>query len=692
MSLPEKVTAQHLKRNAYLYVRQSTLRQVFENCESTERQYALRQRAVALGWAHDQIVVIDSDLGQSGASASDRKGFQQLVTEVSLGRAGMVMGLEVSRLARNSSDWHRLLELCALGNTLILDEDGIYNPAHFNDRLLLGLKGTMSEAELHVLHARLFGGILNKARRGELWLPLPVGLVFDPVRRVVLDPDKQVQETIRYFFETFRRVGSAFSTVRAFKAEGILFPKRIDKGPHKGELLWVELTHACARRVLHSPRYAGAYCFGRKSHQKLPNGHVRSRLKPRDEWIVLLPDAHEGYITWEQFDANEQRLQENSRAYGHDRRKSPAREGPSLLQGLVICGKCGQRMTVRYHQSKGRQVPEYSCRKRSIEFAEPVCQVIVGDLIDAEVGALLVKMVSPLSLEVALLVRQELQSQLEEAVRLRMRQVERVQYEADLARRRYMQVDPANRLVADILEAEWNQQLRDLQEAQKEYDQWKKDNSLVFTEEQRSKILSLASDFPKLWKNPKTPQRERKRMIRLLIEDVTLFKDKQLTVQIRFKGGTTQTLQLPLSLPAWKLWQTSIQVVEEIDQLLDRYTPEEIAKILNKKGYLSGKGNPFHRQLVYSIQDTYGLKSRYDRLREKGLLTLEEIGQQLNICMRTVKMWRNHGFLKAYAYNDKNQCLYEDPGDKAPIPGKHKGMRGWTELLPNLIKEVQYET
>ena len=274
----QKITSAHLLRSAYLYVRQSTLRQVLENTESTKRQYALRDRAVALGWPIERIVVIDSDLGQSGASAADREGFQQLVTEVSLGRVGIVLGLEVSRLARNSTDWHRLLELCALADTLILDEDGLYNPAHFNDRLLLGLKGTMSEAELHVLKARLRGGILSRARRGELKQMVPVGFVHDAQDRVILDPDAQVQQAVRLFFEIFQRTGSCLAVVKEFHAQQLLFPHRLRSGAHKGELVWGELLHCRARQIIHNPRFAGAFVFGRTRQRHLPNGKVRSRL------------------------------------------------------------------------------------------------------------------------------------------------------------------------------------------------------------------------------------------------------------------------------------------------------------------------------------------------------------------------------------------------------------------------------
>lgn len=352
-----KVSAEHLRRQAYLYVRQSTLRQVIENTESTQRQYDLRRRAVALGWGEEQIEVIDSDLGQSGASAVDREGFQRLVSEVGLGRAGIVMGLEVSRLARNSSDWHRLLEICALRGTLILDEDGLYDPMDFNDRLLLGLKGTMSEAELHMIRARLRGGMLNKARRGELRLRLPGGFVYDAQDRVVLDPDRQVQASICLLFATFRRVGSAHATVKAYREQGLAFPARPHSGPHKGELVWRPLTNGRVGNVLHNPRYAGAYAYGRRRQRPRDlDGRTRTEVRPREEWHTLILDAHPGYITWAEYEENLARLRHNARATPESRR-GPPREGPALLQGLVICGVCGARMSVRYQGSKQAPKP-----------------------------------------------------------------------------------------------------------------------------------------------------------------------------------------------------------------------------------------------------------------------------------------------------------------------------------------------
>jgi DNA invertase Pin-like site-specific DNA recombinase len=667
-----KVQARHLKRNAYLYVRQSTLRQVLENTESTKRQYALRERAMALGWRLDQVIVIDSDLGQSGASAVDREGFQQLVSEVGVGRAGIVMGLEVSRLARNSTDWHRLLEICALADTLILDEDGVYDPAHFNDRLLLGLKGTMSEAELHVLRARLRGGILNKARRGELEIRLPVGFDYDPAGRVRLDPDVRVQESLRQFFRTFRRTGSATATVKAFRAEGLSFPHRIYRGPQTGELLWSELDHSRALWLLHHPRYTGAFCFGRTRVRKRPDGSCQHQRLPAEEWIALIRDAHPGYITWDEYEQNLQILRDNAQGPAAGRDRGPPREGPALLQGLVICAKCGDRMTVRYHLQGARRVPDYVCHRHGVEHAEPLCQQIVGGELDAAIGRLLVEAVTPVTLEVALAVQKELESRSEESDRLRRQAVEQARYESDLARRRYMRCDPDNRLVADSLEAEWNQALRNQTAAQEHYDK-QRESETGLDDQQRAAILALAKDFPRLWNDPHTADRERKRMARLLIADVTLLRETEVRAQVRFHGGATHTLHLPLPKPAWLLRQTSATVVAEIDRLLEDHTDGEIAALLNGQGLLSGEGKPFHRPMVRRLRIDYALRNRHARLLTRGLLTLHEMAQRLNVCSDTLKRWRRAGLLKAHKYDDRGGYLFEPPGPDTPIKHQHQG-------------------
>jgi DNA invertase Pin-like site-specific DNA recombinase len=681
----QKVTASHLQRDAYLYVRQSTIRQVFENTESTKRQYGLRQKAIALGWSTERVIVIDSDLGQSGASAVDREGFQRLVTEVGMGRAGIVLGLEVSRLARNSTDWHRLLEICGLTDTLILDEDGLYDPSHFNDRLLLGLKGTMSEAELHVLRARLRGGIESKARRGELKSPLPIGLVYDDQDHVTLAPDRQVQGAIREFFKTFEETGSAMATVKHFRKQGWQFPRQLRGGARKGDIVWGELVHSRALQLLHNPRYAGAYFFGRSR---------RSKKLPPDQWHTLLPDAHPGYITWDQFGRNRQQLMENAQALGVDRRKSPPGEGPSLLQGLAMCGVCGKRMTVRYDCRETTPVPRYMCQRDGIEQGQAVCQSIPGHSIDEAIGQLLLEKVTPLALEVTLAVQQELQTRHAEADALRKQQVLRAQYEAERARTRYMKVDPHNRLVADALEGDWNEKLRALTDAQELYERYCRQDAAVVDDSTRSQVLELATNFPKLWNDPRTSHRDRKRIVRLLIEDVTLIHDGQITAHVRFQGGVTQTLHLPRPRSAWELRQTSPQVLETIDRLLNVCTEGQIADRLNQQELRSGMGSAFSGRLVAQIRRAHKIPSRYDRLRETGMLTQAEIAGQLGIYPTTVQKWRRAGLLKAHAYNDKNECLYEQLEEDRPI--KQQGLRladprRFASVLPDRTDKVQHE-
>jgi len=692
-SAHEKVNAGHLKRNAYLYIRQSTLRQVCENPESTFRQYDLRQRAVALGWPVERVIVIDSDLGHSAATAADRAGFQKLVTEVSLEKAGIVLGLEVSRLARNSSDWHRLLEICALTDTLILDEDGLYDPRHFNDRLLLGLKGAMSEAELHVIRSRLQGGILNKARRGELQCPLPVGFLYNSEGRPMLDPDQQVQASLRFLFDAFRRTGSACAVVQAFRQKQLLFPRRLKRGPNQGELVWAELGHSRVLYILHNPRYAGAFVFGRNRMRRKADGSTTYTKLPRERW-TLLKDVHPGYISWEQYEENLQRLRDNAYAQGQERRKSPPREGPALLQGVAVCGVCGNRMTVRYHQRKTKLTPEYVCQSAGADHIVLVCQRVLGEQVDQAVGQLLLDTVTPLALEITLQVQQEIPTRWEEVDHLRQKQVERARYEADLAQRRYLHVDPANRLVADSLEADWNNKLRTLHAAPEQYEQQRQKDRSVISEQQRSSIVALAHDFPQLWQNPKTPDRERKRLVRLLLEDVTLLRNSEITAHVRFKGGMTRSLTVPLSLNAWQQRTTPPEIVTEVDRLLDHNTYLQIASLLNDRGLRSGDNHSFTSQIVARIRIRYGLMSRYDRLRKAGMLTADEMAAMLGITPQWVKIWHRHGLLRGHAYNDKNDRLFEHPGDNPPR--KAQGVKLSKRRLVNGVvapgaQEVQCE-
>ncbi len=673
-AIASKVTATHLARTAYLYVRQSTLRQVHANTESAQRQYALRQRAIQLGWPVEQIVVIDTDQGQSGASAADRDGFQRLVADVGLGKAGIVLGLEVSRLARNNADWHRLLEISALAGTLICDEDGLYDPADFNDRLLLGLKGTMSEAELHFIRARLQGGILSKARRGELPMPLPVGLVEDPAGKVVLDPDRAVQDALRHLFATFARTGSARAVVYAFHRDGLRFPSRIRKGERKGELAWNELTHWRVLRTLHNPRYAGAFVYGQRRTRKTPDGRTTTRQIPREEWSVLIPDAHPGYLTWEQFESNQTLLASNAYAHGTDRSAGPAREGPALLQGLAVCGRCGRRMSIRYHQRRDTLVPDYRCANDNIQRSGPVCLHLPGHAIDRAIGDLLLKTVTPLALDVALTVQAELEGRASEADQLRRSHVDRARHNAELARRRYLAVDPNNRLVADTLEADWNDTLRALQAAQDEYDRQTTAAHVQLTEARKTQIRQLASDFPALWSDPATPARERKRITRLLIEDVTLNKTDQLHLHVRFRGGQTTSLTVPIPLDAWKARKTDPDTFAMLNRLLDHHTDGETAEQLNAAGRRSGTNKPFTAHIVLQIRNAHQLPSHQDRLRAQGLLTIDETAHTLGVHVSTIKAWHRAGLLTSHKANDRNERLFDPPDPNDP---RLKVRQGW---------------
>jgi DNA invertase Pin-like site-specific DNA recombinase len=667
-----KVQPRHLERGAYLYVRQSSMRQVIENVESTKRQYALRGRAGALGWRDDQIIVIDSDQGESGASASWREGFQRLVSDVGMGRAGIVMGLEVSRLARNSADWHRLLEICALADTLILDEDGVYDPASFNDRLLLGLKGTMSEAELHVLKARLRGGILNKVRRGEYRCPLPTGLAYDDVGNVVLEPDAQIRDTISYFFETFSRVGSACQTVKVFRQEGLRFPSWIR---NQKTTIFQPLTISTAIRALNNPRYAGAYVYGRRQYRRAADGKTLLRKREQGDWLACIPDAHPGYITWEQFQQNRMILEANGRGFDAAH-ASPPREGSALLQGRAVCGRCGRHLRARYVARRGRLEAWYVCGQAHNSRGEPSCQSIAGRPIDTAIGDLIATEMTPAAVELALEIRKEIDARHEEADRLRLRAVERAQFEADLAQRRFMLVDPNNRLVADTLEREWNDKLRALAKAREERECQRQNDRVAVDDAIRARLVAMTTDFRTLWHDPSLPNRERKRLLAYIIEDVALVKlpaEGTTRIHVRFKGGKSETLTTQNPKSSAQQVKTDPKVVELVDTLLDNHIYPEIADILNDRGLRPGgsarRGQAdarFTALRVAYLANEYGLRSRYDRLRARGLLTRQEAASRLGICESTLIRWVEHGLVARHAYN-AHAYLYEAPGPNPPL-------------------------
>jgi DNA invertase Pin-like site-specific DNA recombinase len=677
-----KVRPHHLERGAYLYIRQSSMRQVLENIESTKRQYALRGRAISLGWREDQIFVIDSDQGESGASAAWREGFQHLVSDVGMGRAGIVMGLEVSRLARNNADWHRLLEICALSETLILDEDGVYDPIAFNDRLLLGLKGTMSEAELHVLRARLRGGIVNKARRGEYRCALPTGFVYDDAGNVVLDPDRQIRDTIAYFFETFSRAGSACQTVKVFRNEGLRFPSRF----HNGATVFRPLTTSTAIRTLNNPRYAGVYVYGQRRYRRGADGKRKvQRKRDRGDWLACIPNAHPGYINWERFEENLKILDTNGRGY-ELARASPPREGAALLQGRAVCGRCGRHMRVRYATRRSREEAWYVCDRQHSTRGEPSCQSIAGPPVDRAVGELVAGSVTPAAVELALEIRREIEARYREADELRSRAVERAQIEADLAQRRFMLVDPNNRLVANTLEAEWNEKLRALVKVRETRERARQQDQLALDDVMGERLVAMTTDFSKLWADPSTPNRERKRLLAYIIEDATLVKlpaEGITKVHVRFKGGKTETLSALNPKSSAEQVKTPPAIVGLVDKLLDDHIYSEIADLLNEHGlHPGGSARPgrgharFTALRVAFIMHSHGLQPRYDRLRGRGMLTAQEAAARLGVHVATLLSWAKHGIVHRQAYN-AHAYLYDVPERNLPV----KQCSRWNRLV-----------
>jgi hypothetical protein len=535
-----------------------------------------------------------------------------------------------------------------------------------------GLKGTMSEAELHVLRARLRGGILNKASRAALKLPLPMGLAYADDDAVILDPDAQIQASVGLLFATFKRTGSATATVKYFRTKGLLFPRRVRTGPHKGEVLWGPLLHSTTLKVLRNPRYAGAFCFGRTRTTKQPDGSHRTRIVPQEQWQFLVRDVHVGYISWEEYEANLRQLQQNRPAYGEDRRHGPAREGPALLQGLVICGRCGNRMTLRYYQRKHgiRLYPEYLCQKEQVEQAgDRLCQQVLGAGLDAAITDLLLAQLTPLAIDTSLQVYEELHAQAEQAQRLRAQQVERARYAAELAQRRFLRVDPENRLVADVLEADWNARLRELAQIQEEAERQNEAEQRRLTALEQQAISDLVNDFPRVWHDPRTCDRDRKRMVRLLLEDVTLLQQQEvITAQVRFKGGAAETITVAVSRGR----RHPRQLIALIDQLLEDSTDAGVAEQLNQRGWRTFQGKPFDARRVLSLRRDHQLKDHGTRLRERGLLSANEAAAAYGVCRHTLMEWGRAGLLPMYRFNDHGMAVFPPPDEHVPQKNARK--------------------
>src|SRR5215471_10761211 len=522
-----KIQAVHRQRAALVYIRQSTAAQIEHNRESTARQYALAERACDLGWAKEQVMIIDEDLAITGSIVGHRAGFERMASEVALGRVGIILGIEVSRLARNNANWYRLLDLCAITDTLLGDSDGLYHPALFNDRLVLGLKGTMSEAELHIIRARLDGGIRNKAQRGELRRELPVGLVWgEKDGEVRFHPDEAVVGAIRTVFDRFAEMGSVRQVWLWFRTEGLSFPSQ--KDPWGGEIQWIVPTYGSIHQVLPNPVYAGAYVYGRnRSEQYVDEQGVvrkRSRRLPMKEWPVLIQEHHVGFLDWPAFQANQERIRSNARA---ERQQSggAVREGSALLQGIATCGHCGRGLFTYYRGDKA--TPGYRCSANDLGDGGGHYCFQVGALgIDKAVADAFLDAITPAAVEASLLALEQLEADRDAALRQWRLEVERARYEAERAERRYKACDPENRLVARGLETEWEGRLRDLAAAENELRRRDQQQPRRLTPEETQRLRNMGVDLRQVWKAPTTTDRDRKELLRTLLEEVMISIEK----------------------------------------------------------------------------------------------------------------------------------------------------------------------
>ena len=645
-----KIMPSHLARQAIVYLRQSSAAQVEHNRESTDRQYALVDKARELGWPAERVVVIDEDLGLSGSGVAARSGFARLIAEVALARVGLVLGLEVSRLARNNAEWYRLIDLAGLTDTLIGDADGLYHPALFNDRLLLGLKGTMSEAELHVLRARLNGGIRNKAARGELRRGLPVGFVWgDEEGEVRFHPDEAVRTAIQQVFARFAETGSARRVWLWFRSEELTFPLQMHQG---GEIRWVEPSYTAIRHVLTNPVYAGAYVYGRTRQEIVLDaaGRRKKRLRhlSRAEWQVLIPQHHPGFIDWQTYEANQQHLAHNTRPGPH-KAGGAVREGAALLQGLARCGHCGRRLHTHY---RGRNAaPGYHCPgKVLVEGRGAYCLNIGGIQIDAAVTAAFIAALEPAGLAATLAAAERLERDREAALKQWRLGVERAGYEAQRAERRYRAVDPDNRLVARGLEREWEECLRALDAAKAELERREREQPRVISEAERNRLLALGPDLAAVWNAATTTPRDRKELLRTLIEEVTIAVDRDKAaacLTMRWKGGALNeiNLALPRSRPATV--RTAEDTIALVRRLAVHYPDSVIAGILNRQGRATAYGHRFTAGRVGNLRRHWGIPccERTGDTPEGELMTIRQAAITLGVAPSTIHRLLNDGII-----------------------------------------------
>jgi DNA invertase Pin-like site-specific DNA recombinase len=638
MPMSDKITAEHLARPAFIYIRQSTRAQVRQHRESRRRQYDLQAHARSLGW--QEVVVIDEDLGKSGASTAGRVGFHRLVASVSLGQAGAVFSLDASRLARNNRDWHQLLELCGLMNTLIIDADGVSDPRQPNDRLLLGLKGTMSEAELGWFRQRAHAALMAKARRGELLLNVPVGYVRTPDQRIEKHPDQRVQDAIELVFRKFAELGSVRQLLLWVRQEQIELPAQVPDGPWGQRVTWRLPVYNTLLHFLRNPTYAGAYAFGRTSFRtQIIDGVVhktRGHCRPRDEWLVLLREHHDGYISWATYDQHQQLIAENAQMKGMMVRGA-VRRGPSLLAGLLRCGRCGRRLHVSYSGTRGK-VPRYHCKGAHLNHGTAWCISFGGLRVDQAVEREVLAVLGPGAIEAALATHVRVDE--ETAARRRALELElrEAQYEATRSQRQYDAVEPENRLVAETLERRWNQALRRVADLEARL-------TAVATARRsggvpdRDRLLQLAKDFPAVWQHPATEPRTKKRLVRLLIEEIVAQTTDATAVDlvIHWKGGKHTTVRVARNRTGQHGKCTDKAIVDVVRDLARRLPDAQIARVLNRLGYRTGAGNTWVQSRVVSLRQTHSITAFEPAAAAEQMLTLAEAAHALGVSATTIR-------------------------------------------------------
>ena len=661
----EKIKGYHRDRLAVVYVRQSTLQQIERHPESTRLQYGLVERALELGWVRSQVQVIDDDLGKSGRTAEGRLGFQRLVSEVSLNHVGIVLGIEMSRLARSCRDWYQLLEVCGLFGTLIGDLDGIYDPSDYNDRLLLGLKGTMSEAELHVLKQRLLAGKRAKAERGELGRQVPMGYIRRPSGEVIKDPDEQVQGTIALIFDQFARRGTINGVLKYLVAQHIELPYRVRSGPGKGDLEWRRPNRVTLSNLLHNPIYAGAYVYGRRpidpQHQQPGRPATGKRVAQPEQWAVLLKDRLPAYISWAQFEDNGRQLAANT-AQG----LGAIRYGPSLLSGLVICGRCGRRMSPVYRNNGNRL--RYDCSRLAVDYGEARCQSLVGQVLDDFVSQHVLHALEPVALEISLQVAEEVEAERRQLYHHWQQRLERAHYQVERAARQYQTVEPEHRLVARTLERQWEAALATEAALQADYERFLAEQPVTLSAEKQAAIRRLASDIPALWHASTTTAADRQAIIRQLVERVIVTvqgDSEQVEVQIHWFGG--QGTQATLTRPVARVAQLSYYppLMARVAALhAAGYQATAIAGLLNAEGWHPPKRcETFHGARVQSLLARLGLRSQRRTpavtvSREANEWTLAELSHQLDVPQPTLYRWLCRGILKARQVTQQSHPLW----------------------------------